>query len=114
MLDSWVWLHAAGFGAAPDGWLELVLARIKVGPARLPWTALGALSLSGEQIALGGLGRRSLVDAQPGRLTSRIASPGARLLLSVTTDDDDAVRWRPMHDPAGEAVLSGMPPWPPR
>ncbi len=98
--DSWVWLHAGGFGAAPDGWLELVLARIKVGPARLPWTAIGALSLGGERIALGGLGRRSLVDAQPGRLTAAIASPGARLLLSVTTDDDDAVTV-PYADPAG-------------
>ena len=57
--DSWVWLHAAGFGAAPEAWLELVLARIRVGPARSPWTAMGALSLSGERIALGGLGRRS-------------------------------------------------------
>jgi hypothetical protein len=35
--DSWVWLHAAGFGAAPEAWLELVLARIRVGPARSPW-----------------------------------------------------------------------------
>ena len=32
--DSWVWLHAADFGAAPEAWLELVLARIRVGPAR--------------------------------------------------------------------------------
>lgn len=32
---SWVWLHAAGFAAAPDCWLELVLARIRVGRARL-------------------------------------------------------------------------------
>jgi len=39
--DSWVWLHAAGFGAAPESWLELVLARIRVGPARSPWTAMG-------------------------------------------------------------------------
>ena len=54
--DSWVWLHAAGFGAAPEAWLELVLARIRVGPARSPWTAMGALGLSGERIALGRAG----------------------------------------------------------
>jgi hypothetical protein len=53
--DSWVWLHAADFGAAPEAWLELVLARIRVGPARSPWTAMGAPGLSGEQDALGGL-----------------------------------------------------------
>ena len=51
--DSWVWLHAADFGAAPEAWLELVLARIRVGPARSPWTAIGALGLSGERIAPG-------------------------------------------------------------
>jgi hypothetical protein len=89
--DSWVWLHAAGFGAAPEGWLELVLARVRVGPARSPWTAMGALSLGGERIPLGGLGRRPRVDGQPSGLTADIPSPGARLHLKVTTGDDDAV-----------------------
>jgi hypothetical protein len=86
--DSWVWLHAADFGTAPELWLELVLARIRVGPARSPWTAMGALSLSGERIVLGGLGRRPRVDAGPGRLTADVPSPGARLQLSVITDED--------------------------
>jgi len=89
--DSWVWLHAAGFDAAPEAWLELVLARIRVGPARSPWTAMGALSLGGSRILLGGLGRRPRVDARPDRVTADIRSPEARLRLSVTTDDDDSV-----------------------
>ena len=89
--DSWVWLHAAGFGAAPEAWLELVLARVKIGPARTPWTAMGALSLGGERIVLGGLGRRPKVDARPGQLTARIPAPRAPLQLSVTTDDNAAV-----------------------
>jgi hypothetical protein len=89
--DCWVWLHAAGFGSAPQGWLELVLAKIKVGPARSPWTAMGALSLGGELVPLGGLGRRPTVSAGPGRLTARIPSPGARLDVTVTTTDDHAV-----------------------
>jgi hypothetical protein len=87
--DSWVWLHAAGFGPAPEAWLELVLARIKVGPARSPWTAMGALSLSGERIALGGLGRRSRVDARPGHLAADVYAPGTRLRVSVTLAEDD-------------------------
>ena len=89
--DSWVWLHAAGFGTAPEAWLELVLARIRVGQARSPWTAMGALSLSGKRILLGGLGRRPRVDASPGRLAADVPSPQARLKLAVTTDDDDRV-----------------------
>lgn len=89
--DSWVWLHAADFGAAPEAWLDLVIARIRIGPARSPWTAMGALGLAGERIVLGGLGRRPSVDARPGRLTADVPSPHARLHLSVATDDDDPV-----------------------
>jgi hypothetical protein len=89
--DSWVWLHAADFRAAPECWLELVLARIRIGPARLPWTAIGTLSLGGERLPLGGLGRRPQVSAQPDRLTAAVPSPGTRLHLSVSTGDDDAV-----------------------
>jgi hypothetical protein len=98
--DTWVWLHAAGFTAAPEAWLELVLARIRIGRARLPWTAMGALSLGGERIPLGGLGRRPSVDGKSGRLTASIPSPGARLQLSVTTDSNDVVAV-PYADPSG-------------
>jgi hypothetical protein len=99
--DSWIWLHAE-FGTVPGGWLELVLARIRIGRARLPWTAMGAVSLDGERIPLGGLGRRPRVDARPGRLTADIPAPGARLALTVTTSDDDAVSV-PYADPSGGA-----------
>ena len=98
--DSWVWLHAAGFAEAPEGWLELVLARIKVGGARLPWTAMGVLSLGGDTMPVGGLGRRPLVVAQPGRLTASIGSPGARLRVTVATGEQDAVAVA-YADPAG-------------
>lgn len=89
--DSWVWLHAAGFAEAPDGWLELVLAQIKVGRGRSPWTAMGALSLGGEPLWLGGLGKRPAVEVAPARLTASIPSPRAQLRVSVTTEDRDAV-----------------------
>ncbi len=100
--DSWVWLHVADFDTAPEAWLDLVLARIRVGPARSPWTAMGALSLGGTRIALGGLGRRTRVDAQPDRLTATVPSSRARLQLqlSVTTDHDDLVAV-PYTDPRG-------------
>ena len=71
--DRWVWLHAAGFDTAPDSWLELVLARIKVGPLRSPWTAMGALGLGGEVVPLGGsaaatgLARAPAASPQPSR-----------------------------------------------
>ena len=89
--DSWVWLHADGFGGAPEAWLDLVLARVRVGPARLPWTAMGALRLGGERIVLGGLGRRVSVGARPGQLSAAIPSPAGRLRLSVAGADDAMV-----------------------
>jgi hypothetical protein len=98
--DSWVWLHADGFGGAPEAWLDLVLARIRVGPARSPWTAMGALGLGGTRIVLGGLGRRPKVSASPGLLTADIPSPAARLQLSVAAEDDATVAV-PYTDPRG-------------
>jgi hypothetical protein len=111
--DSWVWLHAEGFGDAPEAWLDLVLARIRVGPARLPWTAMGALGLGGERVVLGGLGRRPKVSAGPGLLTADIPSPAARLRLSVAGEDDATVAV-PYTDPRGgsrtvsHAALAGV------
>jgi hypothetical protein len=89
--DSWVWLHAAGFPAAPEGWLELVLARIRVGRALLPWTAFGALHLGGERILLGGLGRRATASPAPGQLTATVHAPGARLTVTVTARSEETV-----------------------
>jgi hypothetical protein len=84
--DRWVWLHAA----APQAWLELVLARIKVGPVRSPWTAMGALSLGGELRPLGGLGRRPRVSAGPGHLTASVPAPGGQVEMTVSVTGVDA------------------------
>jgi hypothetical protein len=61
---------------------------------------MGALSLAGDRIMLGGLGRRSRVDARPGRLTADVPAPHARLQLSVTTGEGDPVAV-PYTDPRG-------------
>ncbi len=103
--DSWVWVHAAGFGAAPQGWLDLVLARIRIGRVRSPWTAMGALSLGGEPLPLGGLGRRPMVKAHPGWLAAIVPSPGARLQLRVTSGDDDAVAVAYADPPGGTRAV---------
>ena len=89
--ESWMWLHAADFGAGADGWLELVLARVRIGAALSPWLAAGALNARGERFWLGGFGRRPKVDARPDRLAARIPSPAGWLELRATTADDDAV-----------------------
>ena len=98
--DSWVWLHADGFGDDPDDWLELVLARVRAGPALLPWTAFGTLSLGGRRLSLGGLGRPSTVAAGHARLTAAIPAPGARVELTVLAEPDEAAVLT-YADPAG-------------
>jgi hypothetical protein len=98
--DSWVWLHADGFTDEPDDWLELVLARVRAGPALLPWTAFGALTLSGRRLPLGGLGRPATVAADHARLTATISAPGARVELTVMADPAEAAVLR-YADPAG-------------
>jgi hypothetical protein len=104
--DSWVWLHAAGFDTAPESWLDLVLARIRAGRALLPWTAFGALSLGGTRIPLGGLGRRSQVDARPGRLTATVPLPRGQLQLTVATTAARAVQVRYADPKGGSRAVS--------
>jgi len=91
---------------APQAWLDLVLAKIKVGPARSPWTAMGAFSLNGRLVPLGGLGRRPRVQAGPGRLTAQIPAPRARLEVTVTARDDGAVAVAYTDPPGGTRAVS--------
>jgi hypothetical protein len=86
--ERWVWLHAAGFEDEPDAWLELALARLRVGGATLPWVANGAVALFGERLRLGGLGHVPgvRVAALPGRLEAIV--PGGRVEVRVAVNAD--------------------------
>ena len=48
--ERWVWLHAAGFEDEPDAWLELALARVRIGGALSPWIANGAVFVGGQRL----------------------------------------------------------------
>ncbi len=41
--EQWRWLHAA----LPDGWLDVVLVRVRVGPVLTPWIAGGGVQING-------------------------------------------------------------------
>jgi hypothetical protein len=86
--ERWVWLHAAGFEDEPEAWLELVVARIRVGGALSPWIANGAVFIDGRRCRLGGLGHVAGVRAvaAPGRFEAII--PGERLELRVAVHAD--------------------------
>jgi hypothetical protein len=104
--DSWGWLHADGFGDEPDDWLELLIARVRAGPALLPWTAFGTLSLGGRRLSLGGLGRPSTVAAGHARLTATIPAPGARVELTVLADPGEAAVLTYVDPAGGTRVVS--------
>jgi hypothetical protein len=86
--ERWVWLHAAGFADEPDAWLELAIARVRVGGALTPWVANGAVSVGGQRFRLGGLGHIPgvRVAAAPGRLEAMV--PGERLSIRVAVHAD--------------------------
>ncbi|HEX6678656.1 MAG TPA: hypothetical protein VF486_27020 [Actinomycetes bacterium] len=105
--ERWVWLHGSFGGGA---WLDVAVARVRLGRWVSPWLASGALSLDGARHRLGGPGRWAglLQRASPG--TSVVASPegcrfelpgrGLRLRGVVRAERKDVVGWV-YADPAG-------------
>jgi hypothetical protein len=80
-------------GAGPDTWLDLALARIRIGALLTPWTAFGAVSVAGRRLALGGPGRRVVVDEEPGRCRLRIGGRGLRVTAEVSAPPEAFVSW---------------------
>src|SRR3954447_2613002 len=91
--EQWVWLQADG--------LDVTFGRVRVGPVTLPWVANGLLDLDGRRVRLGGLGRRTQVDAAPGRLAFALNGPGG-VVVDGVVDAPPArtVGWR-YSDPGG-------------
>jgi hypothetical protein len=94
--DRWVWLHAAGFEDEPEAWLELTLARVRVGAATTPWIANGAFSLGSERLRLGGLGHIPgvRVVASPGRLEAIVPGERADIRVAVRADLNQIAAFR--------------------
>ena len=91
--EKWVWLQADG--------LDVTFGRVKVGPVTLPWVANGLLDVDGERVRLGGLGRRSQVDAAPGRLAFALPGPNGLVVDGVVdAPRERTVGWR-YSDPGG-------------
>jgi hypothetical protein len=64
--EQWCWLHAV----LPDGWLDMVLVRVRVGPALTPWIAGGGVHVDGR-----------LRRTRPGRV--ELATDGTRTVARV-------------------------------
>jgi hypothetical protein len=100
--ERWIWLHGAGFAAAPDAWFDATIVRIRLGRFVVPWIANGGLYLDGRMHRLGGPARlRSpLQHADPTRCV--FTMPGAEMTVRGTVDApaQQCVAWR-YADPAG-------------
>jgi hypothetical protein len=64
---EWVWLSGLGFDADPQAFIDVALARVRVGPVTLPWIATGWAFFKGAYHRLGG----------PGQIRSTRINPGA-------------------------------------
>lgn len=100
----WIWLRGAAFADHPDGWLDIVLGRIKVGGLVLPWIANGVVSLDGHdgpRYRVGGPGRRVTVLGRASGCDLVIGGRDAALEVSVAAPLEQSVGWE-YADPAGE------------
>lgn len=96
--ERWIWLHGTGFDGvdeASDSWLDVVLARLRLGRWTTPWSGFGALSLEGHRHELGGLTRvrSTRVDEHPDRLTFSLPGRGLRVHGTVAAPGNRFVGW---------------------
>ncbi len=91
--ERWIWLHGIDFAEDPSAWIDVALARVRVGGRLTPWLAAGAISLGGQRLRLGGLGARGV----------RAEHSAAGCALALRGEDGVAVQAR-ARVPAGAAA----------
>ncbi|TFV72494.1 hypothetical protein E4P40_20510 [Blastococcus sp. CT_GayMR20] len=92
--QQWIWLSGLAFeGTGADTWLDVAIGRIRIGPVTTPWVANGAISLDGERLALGGLGRRVGVTAADDGCVLRLPGAACTVSASVSAPPDAFVTW---------------------
>jgi hypothetical protein len=100
--ERWVWLHGTFPGEADETWLDVAVARVRVGRALTPWLASGALCLDGVRHQLGGPGRVRATNVAASLDGCDFELPGhhVRVRGTVHADRSDLVGWV-YADPAG-------------
>jgi hypothetical protein len=100
--ERWLWLQGA-LGDPDDGaWLDVAVARVRLGRVVTPWLATGALSLDGARHPLGGPGRWRGTRIAEGVEGCDFVVPGRRVSVrgTVRAARKDLVAWV-YADPAG-------------
>jgi hypothetical protein len=101
--ESWVWVHGLGLG--DDGWLDLAIARLRLGGITTPWIANGVLSLGGRRRRLGGPGRPVALSAAGDRCVLRVRGRRTVLTAAVSAPPEAFVAWS---YPSPDGVPAGV------
>jgi len=94
--ERWVWVHGSNFqGRGQDTWLDIAIARIKIGPWTTPWIANGVVSLDGERLPVGGIERARVtkIDEHPDHADFKLPGAGLTITGSVGAPRDRFVGW---------------------
>ncbi len=104
--DHYAWGQVAGFDDAPDAFLELSTARLKIGPLWTPWMTPLVLRLDGHAHVLTGLGQalRARGRFDPFEWTFSTRGPGVRIAGTMRAPASDFVPLRYDNPPGGHKV----------
>ncbi|HTR73322.1 MAG TPA: hypothetical protein VMG80_06975 [Solirubrobacteraceae bacterium] len=95
--DRWIWAHVTSLGERDEkGWLDMVLARARVGRWLTPWLPAGAIEVDGvrKRIGLGGETRGLRVAVERERVVVELPNlAGGGLRLEATTPARSTVNW---------------------
>jgi hypothetical protein len=93
--ERWVWIHGAGFDGGEDGWFDMAVGRIKVGPLTTPWVGNGMLALDGERHRLGGFDRirSTRVSESAASCDFALTGKGIRVSGRVASEPRNFVAW---------------------
>jgi hypothetical protein len=105
--QRWIWLRGTVFAGEPESWLEVVLGRLRLGPASTPWLGNGVLRVGGERIRLAGLGRTLATRVAADRFQAALRLPGAHrsgveVTAVVSAPPGHTVAWI-YRDPGGSS-----------
>jgi hypothetical protein len=91
---AWIWLHAVGFAGAPPGtWIDLAMARIRIGRMTTPWSAFGALGLDGRRVPLGAPGHRVTVAESATGCRVRLRGRSSTITVTASAPAAAFVAW---------------------
>jgi hypothetical protein len=92
--DQWSWIHAGGLGADGTGWLDLTLARVRIGPVLTPWIAAGAVMLDGRTYRPARRSRvRRTIAGRSTTVSLALAGGAGVLELQIDAPPESTVTW---------------------